>query len=68
MPPSGDIILIFYLSKTFPTRLVTKNTTISTATIVEPTGVPPRMETIIPKKAQTTDKTAEHTITALNRL
>ena len=38
------------------------------ATMVDPTGVPPRMETIIPKNAHNTDKIAEQIITALNRL
>ena len=38
------------------------------ATIVDPTGVPARMEIIIPKKAQTTDKTAEHIVTDLKFL
>ena len=59
---------IFYLSKSFPIRLVTRNAAISTATMVDPTGVPPRMETIIPKNAHNTDKIAEQIITALNRL
>ena len=42
----------------------------SMATMVEPTGVEPRMETRIPAVAQTTDKTAEQRMTArklLNR-
>ena len=48
--------------------LVTKNAAMSTATIVEPTGVPPSIEIIIPKNAHNTDKIAEQIITALNRL
>ena len=41
----------------------TKNARISTATMVEPTGVPARMETRIPSAAQLTDSTAEQTVT-----
>ncbi len=40
-----------------------KNARISTATMVEPTGVPARMETRIPSAAQLTDSTAEQTVT-----
>ena len=39
-----------------------------TATIVEPTGVPARMEVMIPVKAQITEDTAEKTVTLLNVL
>ena len=37
---------------------------ISTATMVEPTGVPPTMDRSIPSKAQATDSTAEQIVTA----
>ena len=40
----------------------------STATIVEPTGVPARIETSIPSEAQVTDKHAEQTVTDLKLL
>ena len=35
----------------------------STATIVDPTGVPPTMDMIIPMSVHTTDRIAEHTVT-----
>lgn len=35
----------------------------STTTIVEPTGVPAKIEVISPPKAQTTEKIAEHIVT-----
>ena len=38
------------------------------ATIVEPTGVPARMETRMPEKAHTTDRIAENTVTILKLL
>ena len=41
------------------------NAATSTATIVDPTGVPARMEMTIPEKAHTTDKAAEQTVTPL---
>ena len=47
---------------------IAKNATISTATIVEPTGVPSSTEIIIPKNAQTTEKTAEQIVTDLKLL
>ena len=37
----------------------------STATMVEPTGVPPRMDMIIPRREQITDSMAEHMVTLL---
>ena len=40
----------------------------STATIVEPTGVPARIETSIPSEAQVTDKHAEQIVTDLKLL
>lgn len=40
----------------------------STATMVEPTGVPPRMEIKIPSKAQNTERIAEQIVTALKFL
>lgn len=40
-----------------------KNANASTATIVEPTGVPASMDISIPKRVQTTDKTAEKIVT-----
>ena len=45
-----------------------KNTIISATTIVEPTGVPARIEMIIPKKVQTTERIAEHIVTDLKLL
>ena len=45
-----------------------KNTTISTATIVDPTGVPARIEIRIPVTAHITDITAEQIVTALKSL
>ena len=40
-----------------------KNARISTATMVEPTGVPAKMEIKMPSAAQLTDSTAEQTVT-----
>ena len=45
-----------------------KNTTISTATMVEPTGVEPRTDTRIPVREHSTDRTAEHIVTDLKLL
>lgn len=42
--------------------------TISTATMVEPTGVPAKMEARIPKTAQNTENIAENTMTDLKLL
>ena len=39
------------------------NTKRFVVTIVEPTGVPAKIDTIIPKAAQTTEITAENTVT-----
>lgn len=39
------------------------NTATSTATIVEPTGVPAQIDIIIPEKAQTTDTITEQIVT-----
>ena len=47
---------------------VKKKITISTTTIVEPTGVPTRMETRIPVNEQNTDNVAEQTVTVLKLL
>jgi len=44
------------------------NATILTATIVEPTGVPPRIETSMPVSAQNTDNIEEQTVTPLKLL
>ena len=41
------------------------NAAISTATMVEPTGVSPRTEIRIPSSAQITDRTAEQIVTPL---
>ena len=41
------------------------NAATSTATIVDPTGVPASMEIMIPDKAHITDNTAEHIVTDL---
>lgn len=46
----------------------TPKASISIATTVEPTGVPPRMEISIPVNAQNTDSAAEHMVTALKLL
>ena len=43
-------------------------TEIFTATIVEPTGVPAKIEIKIPRMEQTTDKTAAHIVTDLKVL
>ena len=51
-----------------PARYDKANIPISIATIVEPTGVDARMETIIPAAAQITDITAEQRMTALKLL
>ena len=51
-----------------PVTLNIKNPAISTATIVEPTGVPATMEIRIPRAAQITDTITEHTVTALKLL
>lgn len=45
--------------------LQTPKATASAATMVEPTGVPARIETRIPARAQTTERTAENTVTFL---
>ena len=45
-----------------------KNAIISTATIVDPTGVPATMEVRIPIKAQQTDRIAEQIVTDLKLL
>ena len=45
-----------------------KKATISAATIVEPTGVPARIDKSIPLIAQHTDNTTEHTVTLKNVL
>ena len=42
-----------------------RNEPVSTATIVEPTGVPVRIEMIMPENAQITERTAEKTVTDL---
>ena len=42
--------------------------TISHATIVDPTGVPDRMDMIMPVRVQRTDRTAEQTVTLLKLL
>ena len=52
----------------FPIIKNMKNETMSTATIVEPTGVPNAMEIKSPKTAHTTDNTAEHIVTDLKVL
>ena len=44
------------------------NAAASTATIVDPTGVPANMEMMIPKKAHMTDNSAEHIVTLLKLL
>ena len=51
-----------------PARYDKANIPISIATIVDPTGVDARMETIIPAAAQITDITAEQRMTALKLL
>ena len=56
------------LPNIFPIMQAMKKATISTATIVDPTGVPPRMETRMPASAQNTDNIAEQTVTALKLL
>ena len=45
-----------------------KKATLSAATIVEPTGVPARIDKSIPLIAQHTDNTTEHTVTLKNVL
>ena len=45
-----------------------KKATISAATIIEPTGVPARIDKSIPLIAQHTDNTTEHTVTLKNVL
>ena len=47
----------------FPAIKNTANTMMSTATIVDPTGVLPRTEIRIPAADETTDITAEHIVT-----
>ena len=42
----------------FPMRQQSANTRISTTTIVEPTGVPARIEMMMPEKALMTDRNA----------
>lgn len=44
------------------------NATMSVATIVEPTGVPAKMDSKIPITAQITDNTTEQTVTPKNVL
>lgn len=53
---------------TFPTALIIKKHKISQATIVEPTGVPPRTDTKIPSDEHKTEITAEQIITLRNVL
>ena len=51
-----------------PTARKTRKKKIFTQTIVAPTGVPETIETKIPIKAQTTEKTAEQIVTELKLL
>ncbi len=51
-----------------PSRKQIPNTTASATTIVEPVGVPNRIETMIPPSEQITEITAEQTVTALKLL
>lgn len=55
-------------ARTLPTKINSKNPTISVQTIVAPTGVPAIMEMIIPSSDDTTAKIAEHIITLLKFL
>ena len=57
-----------YLLATDPTIQQITNTPTSTATMVEPTGVPERIDMIIPKNAHITERTAEQIVTALKFL
>lgn len=52
------------LPSSFPARQHKPKATMSTATMVEPTGVPARTEATMPTKAQLTDNTAEQMVTA----
>ena len=45
-----------------------RNMAISTATMVEPTGVPARIDKRIPKNAQKTERRTEHKVTLKNVL
>ena len=56
-----------YLLKTL-TILNKQNPAMSAATIVDPTGVPARMETMIPNAAQKTENKAEQIVTLLKLL
>jgi hypothetical protein len=56
------------LPDTFSIIQAMKKATISTATIVEPTGAEARMETRMPVSAQNTDSIAEQIVTALKLL
>ena len=56
-------VFFVYLLSTAPQSVKMPNTAMFTATMVEPTGVPARIETAMPKTAQTTEITAEQTVT-----
>ena len=62
---SSDQIIsqIAYFSSRIPSINARQKVIISTATIVEPTDVPVRIETIIPQEAQNIDTITEHTVT-----
>lgn len=60
--------IISYTPVKPPARQHTANTPASVATIVAPTGVPARIEIIIPLKAHTTEMIAEQIVTVLKLL
>ena len=57
-----DVVSYFYFIK-IPTAVNSRKAARSTATIVEPTGVPARTEIKRPVSEQITETTAEHIVT-----